>query len=333
MQVSRGMETHTHTQALHKAGLEAEQRQSLRLNRAFAHYEEGSVQDAKRDLLCAARLDGNKNKARMELLGAKIAFSEGNPEEACALLFETWSLPGTAQDPTMLEDITLTLGRVYDAGGQPLEYVLHILADLGPRLENPTETCRKEIMRLAVGFLRFPAPAWAVPAVAITIARHYDRSQDDQTHLNQEVARTMVKFCNIDTPEVIEDAVAVAALLPILNGNFCEFDRLWEPDAPPPLGSSVFRQMLTERLDRSQRQRLVRFAKHVLSFPTLPPPERPRQGGGVVRGALQQACFNHGGSVGQRDAGRRRVMLSILERVSKGINDDGELRELRDLGK
>lgn len=321
---------------LSQQGLDQDKRQALRLERAHQHFEEGLVHEAKRDLLIAARIGGMDRRASMQVLGARIAIHEGNLEEAVTLLYEAWNAHGTEHDPELTEGIVLTLEQVAaDPGSLAWQWTFLVIAEIGPRLKKSSEACRQAALRIVGGFLRTISVPEVIPALATTVGRLFDKDKDDFPSLQRDVAGCVVRLCNIDTPTPLQSGVAVAALLPIMIGNTIEFDCHWQVGARGALASPMFRQNI-EALELSKRQRLARFAKYVLKAakePLQPSEAELSHERAQNAGSLQRSCFNHGGSIGQRDTGRYGVMLNVMERLTRVLDDEGNMRDLKNLGK
>lgn len=321
---------------LAQQGLEAEKRQELRLQRAHQHFEEGLVHEAKRDLLIAARIGGTEHRAAMQVLGARIAIHEGNLEEAVTLLYEAWNAHGTEHDPVLTEGIILSLEQVAaEPGSLAWQWTFLVISEIGPRLRQSSDECRRAALRIVGGFLRTISVPEVIPALATTIGRLFDNEKDDFATLQRDVAGCVVRLANIDSPTPMQSGTAVAALLPLMIGNCVEFDCHWQVGARGALASPMFRKHL-EALEVSKRQRLVRFAKHVLQAA-----QEPLHGSDAElsheraqnNGSLQRSCFNHGGSISQRDAGRYQVMMNVMERLTRVLDDEGKMRDLKDIGK
>lgn len=321
---------------LAQQGLDADKRQQLRLDRAYQHFDEGLMHEAKRDLLIAARIGGTDRRATMQVLGARIAVQEGNKEEAVTLLYEAWNFEGTEQSPELTETIVLSLEQIApEPGSLAWQWALLVIADIGPRLKRSSEACRQAALRVVGGFLKTLHTPDVVPALATTIGRLFDKEKDDFASLQRDISGCIARLSNIDSPMPLQSGIAVAALLPLMIGNTVEFDCHWQVGARGALASPAFRENI-EALEMSKRQRLARFARYVIQAvkePLKPAEaamshERAQNGG-----SLQRSCFNHGSSVGMRDQGRFGVMLNVMERLVRVLDEDGNMRDLKDLGR
>lgn len=303
--------------ALAQHGLSDEDRQRLRFARAMVYYEQGRFNEAKRDLLVASRLHVDKNRVDVLVLLAKVLAKEGHTADVVTLLTEAWQLPGTFKNGMLTEQIVLVLGQLpIAAGGLPL---LALVIEIGVRIDNYTDDCRIGLLKLAHDLLQVDVPSIQVPHLATIISRMY-RETDQHVYetLRANIITTITKLAHVDHPAPIEQAVAIATLMPLLagrlNGTDDQLFRVENAGVWGALSQGAFFSALQD-FDVRQRARLVRFTKWALTA-----------------SADRQYRLSNGDTSDPHVVPHSQLIStwSVLRRIAEAIDDDGSLKKLRE---
>lgn len=304
-----------HNEVLAQHGLSAEERQKFRFTRAQMYYEQNLLHEAKRDLLIASRLDVQKNRVHILVLLAKVLAKEGHTTDVITLLTEVWTT-GILEDKSLIEELVLILRQLsFRAGGLPM---LMLFIEIGVRIDKYTEVCRVGMLQLAHDLLQVNVPPAQVPHLATIISRFYrETDQNEYQQLRRSIMNTVIKLAHVDAHAPIEQAVAVATLMPLLAGRMDGADdqlfRVENSSIWNALSQGAFFSAL-EEFEVPQRARLVRFSKRALDA------SADRQ--------YRQKC---GDTSDPNTVPHSRLITtwSVLRRITEAIDDDGTLKRLQ----
>lgn len=306
-----------HNVALAQHGLSAEERQMFRFGRAKVYYEQGLLHEAKRDLLIASRLDVQKNRVDILLLLAKVLAKEGHGTDVISLLTEIWQTPGTIENKMLIEQIVSVLVQVnIAAGGLPMAL---LIIEIGVLIHyrECTEDCRVGMLKLSHDLLKVNVPATQVPHLATIISRFYRATnRDEEQQLRKSIMNMIMKMAHVDVHAPVEQAVAVATLMPLLAGRLSDDanDQLFRVDSSDPLLSQGAFLAALEEFDVATRARLVRFSKRALDA------SADRQWRQKSGDTSDPNVFPHSRLIGT---------WSVLRRITDTIDDDGSLKRLQ----
>jgi hypothetical protein len=281
------------------------------------YYEQGLLHEAKRDLLVASRLDVENNRVEVLVLLAKVLAKEGHATDAVALLSEAWLHPGTLESKMLIEQIVLICGQLnVVAGGIPL---LMLVVQIGVRIDNYTDECRAGLLKLAQDLLLVDVPPDQVPHLATIISRFYrETDQHEYQRLRENIMRLVVKLAHVDAHAPVEQAVAVATLMPLMAGRLAEgadaeLFRVENASVWGALSQGAFFSAL-EDFDAPQRARLARFAKRALDA-----------------SADRQYRQQRGDTSDPNVAKHSHLIAtwSVLIRITEAIDENGSLKRLQ----
>merc|ERR1712224_390797 len=150
-----------------------------------------------------------------------------------------------------------------------------LIMEIGVLSDKYTDGCQVGMLKLAHDLLQdklaiMNVPPTLVPHLATVISRFYrETSQDEHQQLRRSIMNAIIKLAHVDVHAPIEQAVAVATLMPLLADRLsdgaddqlfrCEDASVWGA-----LSQGAFFNVL-EEFDIPQRARLVRFSKRALN--------------------------------------------------------------------